>query len=77
MVPWDGHEGGRRCQRFVLPKSFFVILVITFMHVIYSYVLETNHVASAYSVVAVLYLQSVLHVMLFPILILYGPCIIL
>ena len=55
-----------------------IILVITFMQGIYNYipvkylltyllhgVPETNHVSRVYSVAAVLYLQSVLHVMLF------------
>ena len=41
------------------------ILVITFMQGIYNYIPETNHVYRVYSVAAVLYLQSVLHVMLF------------
>jgi hypothetical protein len=41
------------------------ILVITFMQDIYSYILETNNVSRLYSVAAVLYLQFVLHVMLF------------
>ena len=36
------------------------------MQGIYSYVPETNHVSSVHSVAAVLYLQSVLHVLLFP-----------
>jgi hypothetical protein len=40
------------------------VLVITFMHSIYTYVPETNHVSTLYSVATVLYLQSVLHVML-------------
>jgi antibiotic biosynthesis monooxygenase (ABM) superfamily enzyme len=35
------------------------------MQVIYNYIPETNHVSRVYSVTAVLYLQSVLHVMLF------------
>jgi len=38
------------------------------MQAIYNYVHETNHVSTVYSVASVLYLQSVLHVMLF------GPC---
>jgi len=44
-----------------------IILVITFMQdiYIYNYILETNHVSRVYSVAAVLYLQFVLHVMLF------------
>ena len=35
------------------------------MHGMYNYIPETNHVSSVYSVAAVLYLQSRLHVMLF------------
>jgi hypothetical protein len=35
------------------------------MQDIYNYILETNHVSSAHSVAAVLYIQSVLHVTLF------------
>jgi hypothetical protein len=42
-----------------------IILVITFMQDIYNYIPETNHVSGVYSVAAVLYLQLVLHVMLF------------
>jgi hypothetical protein len=41
------------------------MLVITFMQSIYNYIPETNHVCRVYSVAAVLYLQSMLHVMLF------------
>ena len=40
-------------------------LVITFVQDIYKYILETNHVSRVYSVAVVLYLQFVLHVMLF------------
>ena len=40
------------------------------MNGIYSYVPETNTVSTVYSDTAVLYLQSVLHVMLFDILLL-------
>ena len=47
------------------PIITIIILVITFMQYIYNYVPETNHVSTVYSVAAVLYLQSVLHVMLF------------
>ena len=36
-----------------------------FMQGIYNYIPETNHVSRVYSVAAVLYLQFVLHVMLF------------
>jgi hypothetical protein len=35
------------------------------MQGIYNYIPETNHVSRVYSVAAVLYLQFVLHVMLF------------
>ena len=41
------------------------IIIITFIHGIYNYIPEPNHVSTVYSVAAVLYLQSVLHVMLF------------
>jgi hypothetical protein len=36
------------------------------MQGIYNYIPERNHVSRVYSVAAVLYSQSVLHVMLFP-----------
>jgi len=36
-----------------------------FMQGMYNYIPETNHVSSVYCIAAVLYLQSVLHVMLF------------
>jgi hypothetical protein len=42
-----------------------ITLVITFMHGIYNYILETNHVSRSCSVAAVLYLQFMLYVMLF------------
>ena len=42
------------------------------MHAIYNYVPETNRVSRVYSVAAVLYLQSVLHVMLFPMLSMFS-----
>jgi len=38
------------------------------MHGIYSYTLETNHFSRVYSFAAVLWLQFLLQVMLFPIL---------
>ena len=40
------------------------IIIITFMQGIYNYIPETNHVSSAHSVAAVLYLQFLLHVLL-------------
>jgi len=42
-----------------------MVLVIAFMHGIYNYIPETNHVSRVHSVAAVLYIQSMLHVMLF------------
>jgi len=45
--------------------SLLLLLFITSVQGIYNYVPETNHVSSVYNVSAVLYLQSVLHVMLF------------
>jgi hypothetical protein len=45
--------------------SSIIILVITSVQGIYNYIPETNHVSSAYTVAVVLYLQFVIHVMLF------------
>ena len=42
-----------------------IILVITFMQSIHNYIPLTNHVSSVYNVSAILYLQWVLHVILF------------
>ena len=42
-----------------------IILVITIMQGIYNYIHETDSVSSVYTAAAVLYLQFVLHVMLF------------
>jgi ABC-type nitrate/sulfonate/bicarbonate transport system permease component len=42
-----------------------IMLVITLLHGIYNYVPETNHVSRVYSVETILYLQFVLHIMLF------------
>jgi hypothetical protein len=42
-----------------------IILVITIMQGNYNFTPETNHVSRVHSVAAVLYLQSVLHVVLF------------
>jgi len=40
-------------------------ILITFLMGIYSYIPENNHVSGVYSVASVLYLQFVLHAMLF------------
>ena len=47
------------------PNSTKLNYIIPFMCSIYNYIPETRHVSTVYSVAAVLYLQSVLHVMLF------------
>jgi len=44
--------------------GYIIILVITFMHGIYNCVPEANHDPRVYSVLALLYLQFVLHVTL-------------
>jgi len=45
-----------------------IIFVINFMHGIYNYTPETNHISRVYSVAVILYLQFVLYVMLVPML---------
>ena len=50
---------------FPIVIIIIIILVITSMHGIYNYIHETNHVSRVHSVAAVLYLEFVLHVMLF------------
>jgi hypothetical protein len=71
LFVWSFFKGSqiicRLHQRFVIIIIIIIIiiLVITFMHGIYNYVPETNHVFRVYSVAAVLYLRCVLHAMLF------------
>jgi hypothetical protein len=43
-----------------------LLSLVTFMQCIYSYVPDTNHVYRVYSVAAILLLQFMVHVMLFP-----------
>ena len=50
---------------FLRALHIMISPVVTFMHGIYNYIPHTNPVPTVYSVAAVLYLQSVLHVMLF------------
>ena len=50
---------------YIIIIIIIIIVVVTFMQDIYNYELETNHVSRVYNVAAVLYLQFVLHVMLF------------
>jgi hypothetical protein len=42
-----------------------IIIFIIFMQSMYNFMPETNHVSRVYSIAAILYLQIVLHVMLF------------
>ena len=58
-------EWERKQNKTFIIIIIIIIILITFMHGIYNYVPETNHVSTVHSVTAVLYLQSVLHVMLF------------
>jgi hypothetical protein len=44
-------------------NDVIIIHIITLMPGIYKHIHETTHISTVYSVVAVLYLQSVLHVM--------------
>jgi len=50
---------------FIIIIIIIIIICHTFMTCIYNYLPETNRVSRVYSVAAVLYLQFVLHVMLF------------
>ena len=50
---------------FIIITIIIIIPVTTFTHGIYNYVPETNPVSRVHSTAAVLYLQFVLHVMLF------------
>jgi hypothetical protein len=43
-----------------------IIIIMYFMQGIYNYVRETNHVRRVYSFAAVLYVQFMLHALLFP-----------
>jgi hypothetical protein len=47
---------------------YYYVIIIIYYHGIYNYIPETNHVSGVYSVAAVLYLQFVLHQMLFRVL---------
>jgi len=60
--PLSSLHHGNPTNPFII---IIIILVITFMHGIYNYIPETNHVSRVYSVAAVLLLKFVLHVMLF------------
>jgi hypothetical protein len=51
-----------------------VIFVITFVQGIYNYIPERNYVSRLCSVTAVLYLQFMLHVMLFPMFNMFCTC---
>jgi len=51
----------------MMTKNGIIIIILfnTFMHGIYNYIAETNHISGVYNVAAVLHLQFALHVMLF------------
>ena len=68
--PFLGNELGKPFQIIIIIIIIFFYLFIffflnTFVHSIYIYVPETNPVSTVCSVAAVVYLQFVLHVMLF------------
>ena len=48
--------------------TIIIIIIIALMQGIYNYVPEANHVSRVYNAAALLWLQSILHVMLFPML---------
>ena len=54
---------------FYRPLLSLLLLFISSIHGIYKYVPETNHVSKVYSVVAILWLQFIVHIILFPMLI--------
>ena len=66
LAPTGSSTPNRPAIPTTLSELIIIILVITFMRDIYNYTHETNHASRVYSVAAVLYLQSMLHVMLFP-----------
>ena len=60
-----GQQVAQLHDRYMMMMMIIIIIIILFitlMHGIYNHIPETNHVSR---VAAVLYLQSVLHVMLF------------
>jgi hypothetical protein len=54
-----------RILYFYIIIIIIIIFVIAFMQSIYNNIHQKRHIATVYSVAAVLYLQFVLHVMLF------------
>jgi len=59
---WHSREGLDINSKHII---IIIILVITCMQRIYNYIPETKYISRIYSVADVLYLQFVLHVMLF------------
>ena len=53
----------RLCGKYII--IIIIILVITFTHGIHSYVPDIKHISKVHSVAAVLYIQFMLHVILF------------
>jgi predicted RND superfamily exporter protein len=66
---WRKSENKTKPSIIIIINIIIIIIiithVITFMHGICNYIPQTNHVSTVHSVAAVLYLQFVLHVMLF------------
>ena len=57
----------QKVERLKLRNLYYVIIIIiTFTQNIYNYTPETNHIPRLYNVAAILLLQYMAHVMLFP-----------
>jgi len=54
-------------RQFQEKNYFYYYFVFTFMQFIYNYIPETNLVTRIYIFAAILYLQFMVHVMLFPV----------
>jgi hypothetical protein len=52
-------------MKVIAATAMKAIIIIIIIRGIYDFIPETNHVSRIYSVAAVLYIQFVLHVMLF------------
>ena len=64
----DSAKNVRTIRQVQTVSAFFIIIIIilvTCIQGIYNYIPQTNHVSAVHSVAALLYLQSVPHVMLF------------
>ena len=61
----ESFPNAKLCQVFIIIIIIIIIIFITFIQDIYNYIPETNPVSRVYSVAGVLYLQFVLHAVLF------------